>query len=1318
MANNDNIIYARFNHGHEITTDPRSQYAYGQVVKISGLHLPASFDADIANKGDKQAKAVIGTNNELPIDDNYFLSGKDIIVMINVHATDKDGRTKYIINIPIEKRSKRADIELEPVEQDVVSTAIATLNEAVERTSADVESAENSASRAHESAVSAEQSATNASNSETLTEQYMERAETAAESSEKSETNAKASEESAKQSESHAEQIANDIEQFTERAETASRNAESSATTAIEKADEISESADIATTKADEASNAATYAGEAATYAGEFANSASASANKAELNAQKTQSDKEVVELAKSDVMSAVDSAQNYAESAQSANQAIQDMNVQAVTLDVGSDVTVEKTVDPATGAVTLTYGIPKGIKGDKGDTGEQGIQGIQGEKGDKGDQGIQGIQGEKGEQGDQGIQGERGEKGEKGDKGDAFTYSDFTPEQLASLKGEKGDKGDTGAQGIQGDKGEKGDKGDTGDDYILTQADKEEIAGLVDTPVDDVQINGTSIIENGIANIPIAEQQLGLVYVTNTGGLYVDPYSGIISLNIAGPEEIKSGKNNNRSITPIMQSQSTFYGLAKAAGHDEIDSTLPVGTYTDEAKASIKNMLGVEDIDIDSKAPVITETISGDIVSFDDGANDMPLQSLVVDINPVQDLNGYDSPWVGGGGKNKFPGASDIGGSSSRYGLTWIPQEDGGMKISGTVDTATWLYSDRYIDFEKFYGFSIGDTIAVSGKDTAGDYMTAIHFYNGSTLLVSLANGNSAVIPEGTTRVRLLFYAKGSAPGVIGETINNTVYMQIEEGSTATDWTPYENICPISGWEGMEIQHTGKNLFDGVIESGDYNVTPSVGGVKRAAADRMRCANFIPVKSNTTYYSKMPYSNSVVVFYDEKKWMRSNGGYAVARNTTFTTPSWCKYITFYFNGTEYNNDISINYPATDTDYHPYTGRSITIDLGQTVYGGYVDVINGELVVDRAIIELRGQWRGGSIEVGDNTVRVYYSSSLFTPTILPNNKNNVINIYADKLQVFVPDYIVRNDVMGISENKNTFSNGFWVRVDKSLLNEATQQGIADWLAQNPITVCYKLAEPIHYPLASNQINSLYGQNNIWADTGNSEVTYRADTELYIDKQIPDVPVDDVQVDGASIVENGVASIPFATDKNFGVTRIGGNSYGLKTTGTNILIIRGANLNETKLATHNYAPIVPSIQYASTFYGLAKAAGDTTQSTSSNAVGTYTDSAKTAIKNMLGVIDGGGTISETITGTDPTITAQNNFRYMCGELYTLNFTPCVSGVCEVIFTSGATPTVLTLPDTVRMPAWWTGVEANTTYEISIVDGVYGAVMSWS
>ena len=85
----------------------------------------------------------------------------------------------------------------------------------------------------------------------------------------------------------------------------------------------------------------------------------------------------------------------------------------------------------------------------------------------------LKGEKGDKGEQGLRGLQGERGIQGEKGDKGDAFTYSDFTAEQLAALKGEKGDtgaqgpkgdKGDTGAQGPQGEQGPQGDTGPKGD--------------------------------------------------------------------------------------------------------------------------------------------------------------------------------------------------------------------------------------------------------------------------------------------------------------------------------------------------------------------------------------------------------------------------------------------------------------------------------------------------------------------------------------------------------------------------------------------------------------------------------------------------------------------------------------------------------------------------------------------------------------------------------------------------------------------------------------------------------------------------------------
>lgn len=61
------------------------------------------------------------------------------------------------------------------------------------------------------------------------------------------------------------------------------------------------------------------------------------------------------------------------------------------------------------------------------------------------------------------GPQGPKGDTGPQGEKGDAFTYSDFTPEQLAALTGPKGEKGDTGPAGPAGPKGDTGAQGETG---------------------------------------------------------------------------------------------------------------------------------------------------------------------------------------------------------------------------------------------------------------------------------------------------------------------------------------------------------------------------------------------------------------------------------------------------------------------------------------------------------------------------------------------------------------------------------------------------------------------------------------------------------------------------------------------------------------------------------------------------------------------------------------------------------------------------------------------------------------------------------------
>lgn len=200
---------------------------------------------------------------------------------------------------------------------------------------------------------------------------------------------------------------------------------------------------------------------------------------------------------------------------------------------------------------------------------------------------------------------------------------------------------------------------------------------------------------------------------------------------------------------------------------------------------------------------------------------------------------------------------------------------------------------------------------------------------------------------------------------------------------------------------------------------------------------------------------------------------------------------------------------------------------------------------------------------------------------------------------------------------------------------------------------------------------------------------------------------------DVKVNGTSTVTDGVAEIPLASSNVPGVVRLGS---GLASDGVRVSITKATN-SQSRTGTEQYNPIVPSNQHVAAFYGLAKAAGDTTQSQAVNSVGNYTENAKSAIRSMLDI--GGETQTVHVTGTTPFITANKNTRYICGEVATLNFIPSVNGICNVIFTSGSTPCVLTVPNDVIFPSWFdsTALEANTIYEISISDGIYGAVMTW-
>ena len=202
----------------------------------------------------------------------------------------------------------------------------------------------------------------------------------------------------------------------------------------------------------------------------------------------------------------------------------------------------------------------------------------------------------------------------------------------------------------------------------------------------------------------------------------------------------------------------------------------------------------------------------------------------------------------------------------------------------------------------------------------------------------------------------------------------------------------------------------------------------------------------------------------------------------------------------------------------------------------------------------------------------------------------------------------------------------------------------------------------------------------------------------------MDGDSAEVPVQDVQVNGVSVLTDGVANVPVATSDRLGVVRP------FPTRGTTMysgyITTYPASDDHIKAGGDGYKPLTPATEHSAAFYGFAKAAGDTTQSTSSNAVGTYTETAKSKISEMLSA-------PVSVSGTTPSITALSGIQYVCAEVSTLDIIPPASGCFDVIFESGSTPTALNISNPTGTTVEWlddfdpTNISANTVYEINLL-----------
>lgn len=547
------------------------------------------------------------------------------------------------------------------------------------------------------------------------------------------------------------------------------------------------------------------------------------------------------------------------------------------------------------------------------------------------------------------------------------------------------------------------------------------------------------------------------------------DVYIERAALDIDTPSsETKLRELYDLPVDEILQAATTAVD-AKDDAEDARDAAIAA---KDEA-VSVTD--GLEEL---VKGNFIYETASGSMASFSDGGDSLPVKSVSVNVDPVQDLHGYSKPWTGGAGKNLID-YSNLNSTSVGIAYTY-------NQYTGEIKT-TWSASNGAHQLV----LSVPDSGSLAGKTVTLHYDTVVpsssrcndwrifllSYVNGgseiiiATFNVSTASSITLTINSNVTELRLLLRLSQSISAQSGDYVTwNKI--QLEIGSSATSYEPYSNICPITGHTSAAITRVGKNLLpltvDGIKAintrgtwTGNSYVlygmtftlnTDSAGNITSIDVSGTNTAPGVtyPYLDLATI-SSIPYGSYIInggttnIKVRAYRYDGTNSAYSNGADVSFTSTSDASINTFDIYVDERMPVSGTVYPmirlASDTDptFEPYHGHVYNIAFpgaAGTVYGGTLDLNAGRLTVDKAYI---ASYSGQSI------------------------------------------------------------NAPWI----SSMDEYAARRTPTTGAQ----VVYPLTTPVTYNFTAEEITTLLGISHIWADTGDVSVEYAADPKLYINKVI-------------------------------------------------------------------------------------------------------------------------------------------------------------------------------------------------------------------
>ena len=456
--------------------------------------------------------------------------------------------------------------------------------------------------------------------------------------------------------------------------------------------------------------------------------------------------------------------------------------------------------------------------------------------------------------------------------------------------------------------------------------------------------------------------------------------------------------------------------------------------------------------------------TASGAIANFNTSLQ-LPIKSMKIDVNAKQDLHGYGYPWTAGSGVNKF--------NKNEY-----------ENLRSNYDYVKNSYYCREINLK---------------PNTT--YTVSLHSNTTSTVIILLNNvqqvNERGFLDFRKTDDTKTFTTDETGNLYIGIVSTNTdlecnerlaqCNIQIEEGATATTWTPYENICQISGINDINFIHCGTNLWNEIIEIGALNSD----GTLNEQTTRIT-TDFISVKPNQTYRQSSLNTayGGRICFYDiNKNCVRYDGNGVRESTKTFTTQDEEYYVRItlgYQYGTTYNHDISINYPSSDTEYHTYNGDAELINLGGIYYGG-------KLTQDKdghRQFEVTSKFATFTGANNESWIDYPSGNGFFIAQI----NDHITESYGDGKCNILPTAKTFSS-LGIVFGIN--SKYIFLMQVKNSWNISTVNELRSFLSVNNLQVVYTLAEPIIIDLPDGEpINTFNGINNFFFFFCDTTVTFK------------------------------------------------------------------------------------------------------------------------------------------------------------------------------------------------------------------------------